>query len=284
MHPKDQQLDCPFLHIFLDNEMTVVSEGEFVNSADIYATYVAYVQSRTKDTASVEAASSPRRFFVQFMALVSHVYGKNGGNPQPQVYHTNKKGKRGYCNLKLKSKSETLRRHLREPSVAGPSTGAISDADLAADIDYSQLVEVKFVSKRVGHGLFAKRDLPPGTVVGEYIGDIINQEEADRRELQYKEENLARTFVTLPGQKKVLDGQTVGGKRINIYADNMPAVANHQKHGYNCILMSFRQPANHYRLFLRTHTALGSIAKGSQLTWDYGGSLGKELSAYGKPE
>jgi hypothetical protein len=45
------------------------------------------------------------------------------------------------------------------------TTGPITDADLAGEVDYSRLVEVHLLSKKVGHGIFAEENLGPECLI-----------------------------------------------------------------------------------------------------------------------
>ena len=97
-----------------------------------------------------------------------------------------------------------------------------------------------------GIGCFAARDYAEGEVIGDYTGDIVDQETADSR---YNDREM--TYLFEVGEGRFIDGDT---------HPNPIKYANHSCEG-NC---ESDQEGDHVWLY-----ALRDIAAGEELTYDY---------------
>ncbi len=97
---------------------------------------------------------------------------------------------------------------------------------------------------RTGMGLFAGHDIPKGTKIIEYVGEIISDEEAQKRGGQYLFEI---------NSKWTIDGSTRANKARYI---------NHQCGQGNCDAMNVR---DHIFIY-----AFRNIKEGEELTYNYG--------------
>ena len=105
-------------------------------------------------------------------------------------------------------------------------------------------------SKVHGNGCFARRDIPRGTRVIEYLGDRISHKEADRR-YQLDDVNNNHTFLFIADRRTVIDA-TIGG--------NEARWINHHCTG-NC-----ESETERGRVFI---DAIKDIRKGEELGYDY---------------
>lgn len=68
------------------------------------------------------------------------------------------------------------------------------------DEEYSSRVEIKFISDRVGYGVFAKEDIPPDILLGHYAGVILLKEEMTSPDYLFKLPSMEP--LCLDGHKK----------------------------------------------------------------------------------
>ena len=102
-----------------------------------------------------------------------------------------------------------------------------------------------------GNGVFARRKIPAGSLVSEYIGEIITEREAEKR-TGLDPENPFHTFFFALGNGKMIDGASGGNDVRWINHSCAP----------NC---EAREDNN--RIFIY---ALRDIARGEELNYDYG--------------
>lgn len=105
-------------------------------------------------------------------------------------------------------------------------------------------------SKVHGYGCFARRDIPKGTRVIEYVGERISHKEADKR-YENSDVNDNHTFLFIADKKTVIDA-TSGG--------NESRFINHHCDG-NC-----ESEIEKSRVFVDT---IKPIKKGEELGYDY---------------
>jgi uncharacterized protein len=105
-------------------------------------------------------------------------------------------------------------------------------------------------SKVHGNGCFARRDIPKGTRIIEYLGERISHKEADRR-YEGADVNDNHTFLFIADRKTVIDA-TKGG--------NEARWINHHCDG-NC-----ESETEKGRVFV---DAIKNIKKGEELGYDY---------------
>lgn len=103
-----------------------------------------------------------------------------------------------------------------------------------------------------GSGVFAKRKIPPGTRILEYVGEVIDSEEADRRHPVNPDDPFHTFFFAVAGGK-VIDGGVRGneGRYIN----------------HSCEPNCEAEETEDGRIFV---VALQPIARGEELNYDYG--------------
>jgi hypothetical protein len=105
-------------------------------------------------------------------------------------------------------------------------------------------------SKIHGKGVFAKRDIPKGTRIVEYLGDRISHKEADER-YEGHDPNDNHTFLFIVDRKTVIDGGVKG---------NDARFINHSCDG-NC-----ESEIEKSRVYIE---AIKDIKKGDELGYDY---------------
>jgi uncharacterized protein len=105
-------------------------------------------------------------------------------------------------------------------------------------------------SKIHGKGVFAKRDIPKGTRIVEYLGDRISHKEADER-YEGHDPNDNHTFLFIVDRKTVIDGGVKG---------NDARFINHSCDG-NC-----ESEIEKARVYIE---AIKDIRKGEELGYDY---------------
>jgi SET domain-containing protein len=105
-------------------------------------------------------------------------------------------------------------------------------------------------SKIHGKGVFAKRDIPKGTRVVEYVGDRISHKQADERYADH-DPNDNHTFLFIVDRRTVIDGGVAG---------NDARFINHSCDG-NC-----ESEIEKSRVYIE---AIRDIRKGEELGYDY---------------
>ncbi len=105
-------------------------------------------------------------------------------------------------------------------------------------------------SKIHGKGVFAKRDIPKGTRIVEYLGDRISHKEADDR-YEGHDPNDNHTFLFIVDRRTVIDGGVSG---------NDARFINHSCDG-NC-----ESEIEKSRVYIE---AIKAIPKGTELGYDY---------------
>ncbi|HTQ37000.1 MAG TPA: SET domain-containing protein-lysine N-methyltransferase [Steroidobacteraceae bacterium] len=105
-------------------------------------------------------------------------------------------------------------------------------------------------SKVHGHGCFARRFIPKGTRIIEYVGERISHKEADRR-YEHADVNDNHTFLFIADRRTVIDATTGG---------NESRFINHSCDG-NC-----ESEIEKSRVFVE---AIRDIPKGAELGYDY---------------
>jgi len=123
--------------------------------------------------------------------------------------------------------------------------------------------EKSFYLKSVGNlglGLFAKHGIPKDECVGEYTGELITSEAANKRRAKYRRKNLSSYFYTAQDDKNddrmVIDAQAMG---------NHTRFINHSCEP-NCVSKSIIVDGVPRRMMITTK----SINKGEQLYLNYG--------------
>jgi SET domain-containing protein len=119
----------------------------------------------------------------------------------------------------------------------------------AASRTHSDLIEVRR-SKVHGLGVFAKRRIPKGTRIIEYVGQRVSHDEADRR-YEDKAEDDSHTFLFIVDSKTVIDAGADG---------NDARFFNHSCDP-NC-----ESVVQSKRVYI---DALREIEPGAELTYDY---------------
>lgn len=114
----------------------------------------------------------------------------------------------------------------------------------------NEYVEVR-ESKIHGRGLFAKKDIPKGTKIIEYIGELITNDEADKRETE--NEKIGTTYICIFDDDYCIDGAVGGNESI---------CANHSCDP-NCELDEL-EGDNKMWVY-----AIKDIKKGEEMTYDY---------------
>jgi SET domain-containing protein len=103
-----------------------------------------------------------------------------------------------------------------------------------------------------GSGVFAKRNIPPGTKILEYVGEVIDNDEADRRHPVNPDDPFHTFFFAVAGGR-VIDGGVRGneGRYIN----------------HSCEPNCEAEETDDGRIFV---VALQPIQRGEELNYDYG--------------
>jgi hypothetical protein len=107
-----------------------------------------------------------------------------------------------------------------------------------------------------GFGLFTTVDVPTGSIVAEYIGEIIRNKVADIREDEYERRGIGSCYMFRLNEDEVIDATMKGGKARFINHSCSP----------NCeaAVCSFQDKSYHILLFAKR-----PITKGEEVTYDY---------------
>lgn len=141
---------------------------------------------------------------------VPPVYGQGATVPNPATGRTDKMPISIFHNVPAFEPPEL--REAREASYAH-LTGFDRQLQEARRERYSRLAIGK--SRIHNWGLFSRRDFKAGDLVVEYIGQIIDQAEADRREVDYERRNIDNYMFALE-HNVVIDG-TMHGSISRLY-------------------------------------------------------------------
>lgn len=131
-------------------------------------------------------------------------------------------------------------------------------SDQASD-PYTQRIAIKYISKRVGYGIFAKEDISSG-VVGIYTGEL-------KKVTRYAKSRYLFSFTTKALNDIMIDGEKKG---------NWTSFINHNPSDSkktNLIVREYFYEGLPYIIFW----APKKIKKGSQLLYDYGESYWETL-------
>ena len=164
------------------------------------------------------------------------------------------RGKRGYFVLPRANK---LPKRMTAPN-KGCLECILESSDLADD-RYAQRVEIKYISKKVGYGVFAREDIPRG-IVGLYAGEL-------KKLNRFSTSRYLFSFITPLLREVMIDGSRRG---------NWAAFINHSPLGSkvnNLIVKEYFYKGLPYILFY----APKKIKKGAQLLYDYGDSYWESL-------
>lgn len=163
-------------------------------------------------------------------------------------------GKRGYFELP-KISQLPKRMVVDRPTYVD----CIEKSNDTADDPYSLKIDVKYISRRVGYGVFAKEDIRPG-VVGIYTGEL-------KKVNHYSKSRYLFSFTTKVLNDIMIDGEKKG---------NWTAFINHNPSDSkktNLIVREYFYKGLPYIVFWATK----KIKKGSQLLYDYGESYWENL-------
>ena len=178
------------------------------------------------------------------------VYGQGLTVPNPATGRPNKMPMSIFHKVPAYESPEV--KEAREASYAG-LTGFDRQLEEARRERYSRLAIGK--SRIHNWGLFTRRDFKAGDLVVEYIGQVINQVEADRREADYERRNIDNYMFALE-QDVVIDGTMHG---------SIPRLYNHC-----CDPTCYTKPVKdskgvgHVCFFAKR-----DISAGEELTFDY---------------
>jgi len=141
-----------------------------------------------------------------------------------------------------------------------PRSTSLSD-DLVSDGIPEKPWHVVHRSPIHGSGVFAKRKIPPGTRILEYVGEVIDSEEADRRH-PVNPDDPFHTFFFALATGKVIDGGVRGneGRYIN----------------HSCEPNCEAEETDDGRIFV---VSLRPIWRGEELYYDYGLVLDERQTA-----
>ena len=159
-----------------------------------------------------------------------------------------KPGKMGYFSLP-KASALPVKMLLKKPAFIE----CIENSTDTADDTYSKRIAVKYISKKVGYGIFAKEDIPRG-VVGIYTGYLKKVDD-------YSKSRYLFSFTTKALRNVMIDGEKTG---------NWTGFMNHSfsRKAVNIIVHEYFHKGLPYIVF----TAPKKIKKGTQLLYDYGKS------------
>ncbi len=123
---------------------------------------------------------------------------------------------------------------------------------------------VKYINQKRGHCLFATRPYEKGELIVQYKGEIISEQEYEKRLKMHEEEGISYRFIHL-GKNRVLDGtRDTNGCMLSL-EENPAAAANNSRTSPNAKLILCKD--NNNNLWLK---ALTGISKGYEIKWWYG--------------
>ncbi|MFT5317676.1 MAG: hypothetical protein ACI8RA_000927 [Chlamydiales bacterium] len=110
---------------------------------------------------------------------------------------------------------------------------------------------IKWINKKIGWGLFANRDIEPGEIVGEYLGEMIEADSSLKSDYTFY-----YSLSSKKGSAYFIDSESSGNHtRFLNHSSNPNAVA--------CI-MYFNN------LLHQVFFTIKPVSKGEEVTWDYG--------------
>lgn len=115
-------------------------------------------------------------------------------------------------------------------------------------------VELKYCGAK-GWGAFATQDIPSGAFVVEYVGDVIDRAEVERRKKMYQESGNPHFYLMEIGPDVTIDAGLAGG---------LARFLNHSC-GPNCMTQKW-QVGNETRVAM---FAVKDISAGEELSYDY---------------
>ncbi len=90
-------------------------------------------------------------------------------------------------------------------------------------------VEIKFISKEKGYGLFASSDIESNEIICEYIGQFLTSDEALERDRFYKSQKMVPKIIYFDGNKKAIDGYCNKQGIALGENENLGSIINHSK-------------------------------------------------------
>lgn len=245
--PRDLKVDIPYIEEF---SQFISPSDTLLPTRELFINYSAYLCKKTKDRQTIEAGSSFVRFSRQLRSLASQ---KNW-----EYCHTNTR--RGY-----KVQIKMLRTRQVKQSQVPNLYHKINIFQNSSHKYFSRM----FISKEKGHGAISNFNIPTGTIVAEYIGQIINATEAFEREHIYSMTRAPCTMFQL-STTCFLDGNHGANGRLLLPGENEGAVLNHSVSYENCKVIKADSATGTLltgtRLFVITTK---DVPKGCELLYDY---------------
>lgn len=245
------RLSLPYFKEFCDR--LVENEDDVSYSCDLYAEYLSSVIPKTSDPLSLKSANGKRRFHVNLAEYASKKRWVKVRAP-----------KSGYKVTLNTDKKYKLSRKICNSLEYSLPDDAIKMLQVSKDLrNYPFPAHSIFITNDIGRGVVADHIIPKGSLICEYIGEVLTLKQFEERHCYYIFMNMAVTAVHLTNNS-VLDG----------YADqdgfamelNGGASLNHSKGFHNCVFKKvIVNGKRKYFIFAKTE-----IPKGFQLTWYYG--------------
>jgi hypothetical protein len=243
LFPKSNRTITPFLEQFCQ---LICTADEVTSCEDLFADYVAFLHSKTKDHILLSLGMAKRRFSLALKKKARICGWKESSH-----------GKRGY-----------FVKNTRPARTNQGSYDQITDEHICRFLDENlesnNLVQRLFISQVKGFGAIAGHHISCGMVICEYLGQIVDSNEAREREQIYANSGKVPTMFWL-GHGKYFDGYVnANGESIPI-EQNIGAWLNHKKNG-NCKPRLVNCAGNMRLVFISTM----AIPKGHEVTYDYG--------------
>lgn len=241
--PKDTRCDIPFLCRFADERLELSCTCTHIQ--DIFREYLSSLQIWTDDARLIELGSSKRRFCVQFAALCR---ARSISTAKPYGYYVScKSHNRQYRRSQLRSSDNSIIDHVNTPP------------------------NVVYINTRKGYGTFASSDYKMQQLVCQYMGQIIEHEEYERRRVDYDERGIPNKIIHLPnsrfGCNLYLDGAVNKDGRLIHATENAASAMNNSATSPNCKMIAAQSADGTVKMVMVTKTG---VSKGTELTWWYG--------------
>ena len=245
---KRRGIACPYLEEFVREMVEQAREGETTPCRDVMEAYQHFLRRRTADP-TVLALATDRLFAVHFR-MVARSKGWEFLNRNPKVYRLH-----------------LLRPQRMEAPKAATAADVLKFLEDPPEVPHVEVQRIPGLENRdKGFGLIARQHIPQGTVLAEYVGQIIEGEEHGWREDEYQQKSMCPRTVHLE-HGKFLDGwRHPDGRFFENIHQNVGCMANHSNLSPNARLLSTTTAAGTRRFAL---VSICALCEGQEVTWNY---------------
>jgi hypothetical protein len=165
-----------------------------------------------------------------------------------------KRGRVGYFSLPRKERLPLRMTHTKKEVIA-----CIEQSDQCGEDQYARQIEIRYLNKKLGRGVFAKKTIEPG-VVGIYAGEL-------KKMGRYPKSRYLFSFTARKLKDVIIDGEKKGN--WTIFMNHNPS----RSKATNIRVEEYFYKGLPYIVFY----APKRIKKGRQLLYDYGESYWQSL-------